>query len=169
MFRIIASRGIAAAAVAAPSSNLVLKSTTRFISTTGTDPTSILDELQKRKTLSKKIDSEDPFKNILGQSALNLKTEQRGSAFEYASLLPPLDKHNGRSIRVKKGSYGRAVGQLNTLVRTNELKSKFFEQRFFTKPNKVKLNKRIVNKKKRFDAGIAKLFSVVKDAVRKGY
>lgn len=63
----------------------------------------------------------------------------------------------------------RAIYQLDSLVRANRLREINFDQRFYTKPNKRRLAKRVANRKRVFESGIAKLFEVVKDAVRKGY
>ncbi|GME75399.1 unnamed protein product [Ambrosiozyma monospora] len=64
---------------------------------------------------------------------------------------------------------GMAIARFNTLVKSNRLHEIYNKQRFYTKPCKRLVEKRIANKKKRFDAGIANLFEVVKNAVRKGY
>ncbi|ODV87874.1 hypothetical protein CANARDRAFT_5187 [[Candida] arabinofermentans NRRL YB-2248] len=117
----------------------------------------------------------DPFSgtgssSFLGESSSSLRaTQLEPSAFEYATKFPLFSKQAGRTIIVKKGSYNRAYNQFESFVRANNLKTLYHEQRFYLKPNKVRLNRKLAVEKKRFDEGIAKLFKVVKDAVRKGY
>lgn len=87
----------------------------------------------------------------------------------YAAQHTISDKLAGRSVRVIASNFSKNVSQFNYMVKANNLKSVYFDQRFYTKPNKRRLAKKVALRKKTFQTGIAKLFSVVKDAVRNGY
>lgn len=89
--------------------------------------------------------------------------------YEFATKHIVQDKIAGRSVIVARGEIDRAISRLDILVKTNKLRETNFNQRFFIKPNKKRLAKKVANRKRVFESGIAKLFSVVKDAVRKGY
>lgn len=89
--------------------------------------------------------------------------------YEFATKHIIQDKLAGRSVIVARGEIDRAISRLDILVKTNKLREINFSQRFFIKPNKKRLAKKVANRKRVFENGIAKLFSVVKDAVRKGY
>lgn len=90
-------------------------------------------------------------------------------AFDFAQQFIVSDKIAGRSVIVTNKGLDRSLSQFNSLVKANRLREINFDQRFFTKPNKKRLAKRVANRKRVFETGIAKLFDVVKDAVRKGY
>lgn len=90
-------------------------------------------------------------------------------AFDFAQRFIVSDKIAGRSVIVTNKELDRSLSQFNSLVKANRLREVNYEQRFFTKPNKRRLAKRVANRKRVFENGIAKLFEVVKDAVRKGY
>ncbi|KAG0674315.1 hypothetical protein C6P40_002817 [Pichia californica] len=89
--------------------------------------------------------------------------------YDFATRFVLPDKLAGRSVSVLNRDLDRAVYQFDSLVRSNRLREVNYEQRFFIKPNKRRLAKRVANRKRVFESGIAKLFQVVKDAVRKGY
>lgn len=88
--------------------------------------------------------------------------------YTFATKFVVPDKIAGRSMIVN-GDLDRAISRFDYLVRSNRLREISNDQRFFTKPNKKRLAKRVANRKKVFEAGIANLFKVVKDAIRKGY
>lgn len=89
--------------------------------------------------------------------------------FVFASSFIVPDKLAGRTVNVQHKDLSRAISQLDMLVKNNKLREISQSQRFFVKPNKRRLAKKVANRKKIFESGIAKLFSVVRDAVRKGY
>ncbi|TID14895.1 hypothetical protein CANINC_004566 [Pichia inconspicua] len=89
--------------------------------------------------------------------------------YDYATRFVVQDKIAGRSVNVMNKDLDRAISQLDSLTRSSKLREISQYQRFFTKPNKRRLAKKIANRKKVFETGIAKLFEVVRDAVRKGY
>lgn len=89
--------------------------------------------------------------------------------YDYATRFILSDKLAGRSVSVVNRDLDRAVYQFDSLVRSNRLREVSYDQRFYTKPNRRRLAKRVANRKRVFESGIAKLFEVVKDAVRKGY
>lgn len=89
--------------------------------------------------------------------------------YDYATSFIVADKFAGRSVNVTNKDLDRSIFQLDSMVRANRLREIAADQRFFTKPNKRRLAKRVANRKRVFESGIAKLFEVVRDAVRKGY
>lgn len=89
--------------------------------------------------------------------------------YDFATRFIISDRLAGRSVNVINRDLDRAIYQFDSLVRSNRLREINFSQRFFIKPNKRRLAKRVANRKRVFQSGIAKLFEVVKDAVRKGY
>ncbi|QPG76120.1 hypothetical protein FOA43_003506 [Brettanomyces nanus] len=138
------------------------------------DPLSILSSMTRQdaqKTAKKTASNSESLFSFLGDSALSSSGgNAKINAFEFAKNLPLQDNLAGRSMLVRRSSsIGRSISQFDTLVRSNNLRDLSYDQRFYTKPNKRRLAKRIANKKKRFDAGVADLFQIVKDAVRKGY
>ncbi len=100
------------------------------------------------------------------------KTKQKASlrARDFARAMPLPAKISGRTTLIRKSSnFNKSISMFDRLVRANNIRDLWYDQMFYIKPNKRRLNKRIKNKKKRFDAGISNLLSIVKDAVRKGY
>lgn len=98
-----------------------------------------------------------------------LITNEEPDPYDYATRFILSDKLAGRSTTVANRDLDRAISQFDSLVKSNRLREVSYDQRFFTKPNKKRLAKRVANRKRVFESGIAKLFDVVKDAVRKGY
>lgn len=146
------------------------RSIARFNSTASeaskNDPLSILSNMAKG---SRQNDKSNSLFSFLDDSSLSTHKNTM-NALDFAKNLPLADKTAGRTLLVRKSSsFNRSLSQFDTLVRANNLKNLWYDQRFYTKPNKRRLAKRIANKKKRFDSGIAQLFDIVKDAVRKGY
>lgn len=118
------------------------------------------------ETLRKGNDTTNGFYS----SSKNINIKQIDyNPYNYATEFIVSDKFAGRSINVSNHDLDRAIYQLDSLVRTNRLKEISASQRFFVKPNKRRLAKRVANRKRVFESGIAKLFEVVRDAVRKGY
>jgi hypothetical protein len=118
------------------------------------------------ETLNKEA-NESGFFNTSRRYKTNKSIQQ--DPFTYASEFVVSDKIAGRSINVSNHDLDRAINQLDSLVRSNKLKDLSANQRFFVKPNKRRLAKKVANRKRVFESGIAKLFEVVRDAVRKGY
>lgn len=103
------------------------------------------------------------------RSSSIITAEKARDPYDFATNFILPDKLAGRSVSVVNKDLDRAIYQLDSLVRANRLREINFDQRFYTKPNKRRLAKRVANRKRVFESGIAKLFEVVKDAVRKGY
>lgn len=89
--------------------------------------------------------------------------------YDYATRFVVTDKLAGRSVNVVNKDLDRAINQLDSVGKNSKLREISNYQRFYTKPNKRRLAKKVANRKRVFESGIAKLFEVVKDAVRKGY
>lgn len=63
----------------------------------------------------------------------------------------------------------RAVRQVNTMNRVNQMKQTVNLQRFAERPGKARLRIRIGRKRREFNAGVRRLFQLVKRAKRQGY
>ncbi|VEU24412.1 DEKNAAC105625 [Brettanomyces naardenensis] len=138
------------------------------------DPLSILSSMTKQdaqRTTRDTASRSDSLFSFLGDPAISSSSiKSKVDAFEFVKDLPLPEKLAGRTLSVRKSAnINRSISQFDTLVRSNNIKDLWYDQRFYTKPSKRRLAKKIANKKKRFDSGIAELFQVVKDAVRKGY
>lgn len=110
-----------------------------------------------------------PEKNTFISRNFESKSFRTDDPFIYATQHIIPDTISGRSVRVMESNFGKNINQFNYMVRSNNLKSVHFDQRFYQKPNKKRLAKKVALRKKAFEGGIAKLFNVVKDAVRNGY
>ncbi|PRT53813.1 hypothetical protein B9G98_01433 [Wickerhamiella sorbophila] len=76
----------------------------------------------------------------------------------------------GRSAPVPSPELlNRAVRQVNTMNRVNAMKETVNLQRFAERPGKARLRIRIQRKRREFNAGVRRLFQLVKRAKRQGY
>ncbi|KAG7695113.1 hypothetical protein KL930_001436 [Ogataea haglerorum] len=130
-----------------------------------TDPLAILSGINKNQQADSGIKT-----SFLGESNFSVSGAfKEPNCLEYATKLPLDGIHAGRSILVRKGDLMRSIKRLETMTRSTKLKNAYYEQKFYMKPSKRKLQQRIKSKKTRFDAGIRKLLGVVRNAVRRGY
>ncbi|GAV28880.1 hypothetical protein PMKS-002358 [Pichia membranifaciens] len=112
--------------------------------------------------------SQTKTNNIISEALGSPSTDYSSSFFSKRSFAP-LSSTEPDPYDYATRDLDRAVYQFDSLVRSNRLREVSYDQRFYTKPNKRRLAKRVANRKRVFESGIAKLFEVVKDAVRKGY
>ncbi|KAG7829750.1 hypothetical protein KL920_002609 [Ogataea angusta] len=130
-----------------------------------TDPLAILSGINKNEQAGSGTKT-----SFLGQSSFSVSGAfKEPNCLEYATKLPLDGAHAGRSIMVKKRDLMRSIKRLEVMAQSTKLRSTYYEQRFYLKPSKRKLQQRIKTKKTRFDAGVRKLLGVVRNAVRKGY
>lgn len=139
----------------------------RFQSTKN-DPISILSNMSKEDIYKEKMKSKDQQNSLfafLGQPTPN--GIQR-DAYEYAKELPMPAKTASRSI-ICDGANLQSVRKIDRLQKANSIRQISFSQKYYVKPSKRKLQKRIYIKKQKFNKGISELLGAVKTAVRKGY
>ncbi|KAG7880728.1 hypothetical protein KL905_002701 [Ogataea polymorpha] len=130
-----------------------------------TDLLSILSGINKKEQAGSSTKT-----SFLGESSFSVSAAfKEPNCLEYATKLPLDGAHAGRSILVKKGDLMRSIKRLEMMAQSTKLRSTYYEQKFYLKPSKRKLQQRIKTKKTRFDAGIRKLLGVVRNAVRRGY
>lgn len=153
---------------------------TLFTRNNSTKVTSIIDSLKEQATKPKNASPINNFINeTLGSEApdsfySNRRTFEPLSnvepdPYDYATRFVITDKLAGRSVSVVNKELDRSIYQLDSIAKNSKIREISAYQRFYTKPNKRRLAKRIANRKRVFETGIAKLFEVVRDAVRKGY
>ncbi|GME72198.1 unnamed protein product [Ambrosiozyma monospora] len=141
----------------------------RWNSTTTTPPQTKRDPLATILNNVKSGKSQNTFKSDMSSFTGIGSKKNAVTPYETACNMPLAGQYAGRTLITSRMTTGMAIARFNTLVKSNRLHEIYNKQRFYTKPCKRLVEKRIANKKKRFDAGIANLFEVVKNAVRKGY
>ncbi len=132
------------------------------------DPLSILSSITGKTKFERIPNDSHSLFSFLEDSGAKQKASV--NAHDFAKAMPLLARTSGRTVLIRKSAnFNKSISIFDRMVRTNNIRDLWYDQMFYIKPNKRRLNKRIKNKKKRFDAGISKLLSIVKDAVRKGY
>lgn len=108
-------------------------------------------------------------KSFLEKSRIEVEEIRSDPPRNVASNSPLTGVVAGRTIEVKDGNIYAAMSRLNGVIRSNKIPQMSRDQRFYTKPGKVKAQKKSERKKERFMEGFKDLMRTVKEAKRKGY